>query len=227
MKWLALHGVPAGPQTWERLNLPLRAHRFQGIASDVPRADWSLESFVDEILPLVDRNTVLLGHDLGGVVAAMCAIETPVRAVVLTGTALGPWWIWTRMATWPGLRLFFYRRYGGSLFLKKGVTPASQSAFTASFASALEIPNLSDRMLALAQCMKPPPRLAFKLRSRCPVHIVWGQADVWYPPIVARGISRSTRSPIHWVEGGHYCMWENPAEFEAALRSIEETIGSP
>ena len=103
--WLALPGIPAGSGAWERL--PVRTLDFKGVQDESVRLDWQLDSFADEVLPHYDSNTILIGHDLGGVVAAMSAVEKQPRSIVLTGTALGNWWFWTRLSAAPILNRFF------------------------------------------------------------------------------------------------------------------------
>ena len=116
--WLALPGIPAGSGAWE--NLPVRTLDFQGVQNEQSRQSWQLDAFVDEVLPHYDNSTILIGHDLGGVVGAMSAIKQPPKAVVLTGTALGKWWFWTRLSAAPILNRFFYHTFKGNLFVRLG-----------------------------------------------------------------------------------------------------------
>jgi pimeloyl-ACP methyl ester carboxylesterase len=220
MRWLALHGVPAGPRTFERIELDMARHAFHGLApDDTDRQSWSLDSFVDEVLPLVDRDTALVGHDLGGVVAAMVACRTQVAGVVLSGTALGSWWALTRAtAIWPFER-YFYRRHGGRKFLLGGIEPSLRPLFGAEFEDVLDNPHLPERMRRLATEMRPPAGLARRLSTATKVGLVWGRSDAWYPKPVAQAVARSTRAPVEWVDGGHYCMWSNPDAYARALRA--------
>ena len=115
--WLALPGIPAGSGAWEKL--PVRTIDFRGVQDKHVRQDWQLDSFVHEVLPHYDSDTILIGHDLGGVVAAMSAVKKHPKAVVLTGTALGSWWFWTRLSR-PILNRFFYHTSKGNLFIRAG-----------------------------------------------------------------------------------------------------------
>ena len=77
--WLALPGVPAGAAAWEKLPVPTQS--FTGLQDSAPRASWELDSFVEEILPAYNHQTILMGHDLGGVVASMAALRKAPKAV--------------------------------------------------------------------------------------------------------------------------------------------------
>lgn len=219
LRVVALHGVPTSPALWGRLPFPVIAPAFGGVGTIEDRADWSLEGFVEEVLPLLDRDTVLIGHDLGGVVAAMAALRVRVKRLILTGTALGPYWGPVRLTARAPLHRYFYDRYGGRRFLLGGVGPDSAAAVLAAFPP---VPDVAARMRALAREMRPPPGLAQAVGARVPVSLVWGRTDRWYPPWVARAVARGTGASITWVEGGHLCMWERP---EAYWRGVGEAVG--
>ena len=215
MSILVLPGIPAGPDAWRGTGL--RTVSYRGLAQG-ERLDCSLLSFVDEICPLVNRDSTLVGHDFGGVIAAMVALRTPVRGVILTGTALGPWWIPTRVSAWPILRRYFYYRYAGTRFLSGGVSPSNREAF---LGACTELPP-PDAMVSLAREMRPPSRLPHRLRTATSVGVVWGRRNRWYPALVARRLARVCGAQVQWVDGGHYAMWEHPKAFLAAIhRAIE------
>ena len=168
--WLALPGIPAGSGEWEKL--PIRTLDFQGVQDASHRPSWTLQSFVDETLPHYDHETILIGHDLGGVVAAMSAVQQPPKAIVLTGTALGHWWFWTRLSAAPILNRFFYHTFKGSLFVRlgediNGATICQSATF-----------SRPEQMKKLARHMKPPTNLVEQLKSTCPVYIIWGRKEI-------------------------------------------------
>ena len=71
---------------------------------------WSMrqigmDSFVDEVLPHYDGDTILLDM-IGWRGRRNGAVKQPPKAVVLTGTSLGNWWFWTLSAA-PILNRFF------------------------------------------------------------------------------------------------------------------------
>ncbi len=215
--WLALPGIPAGSGVWERL--PVRTLDFQGVQDTSHRLRWDLQSFVNEVNPHYDDNTILLGHDLGGVVAAISAIQKAPKAVVLTGTALGHWWVLTRLSAAPVLNRFFYHTFKGNLFVRVGGGRQTQHRF-------INHPHIHDptKMKTLAKQMKPPTGLVSDLKDSCPVYIIWGRQEVFYPGFLAKSLSNRLKAPLYWNDGGHYCMWTHPKDFLQSMQQIEDTI---
>ena len=218
MSFLVLHGVPIARPAWQRISIPLQIHLFRGLATPEPRTDWSLPSFVDEVLPKIDEQTILIGHDFGGVIAAMASIQKQPRALILTGTALGPWWLLTRMSALPILRYFFYDLFAGQLFVRLSNRTGSQFELRPEVA----IPNIAQRMRSLANNMSPPKHLAQAIP--CPLFLIWGTQDRWYPTRIAKAISQTTNAPITWLNAGHYAMWEDPAAYTHALQNIQNQL---
>jgi pimeloyl-ACP methyl ester carboxylesterase len=126
----------------------------------------------------------------------------------------------TRLSSFPVLRYFFYELFAGQLFVKMSNRSKNISGLT----PPNDIPNFASRMRMLASHMKPPPLLAERIN--CPVFLIWGTRDRWYPPFVAKNIARQTKATIHWIDAGHYAMWEKPKEFENALLDISHRIES-
>lgn len=174
------------------------------------------------MVPRLTADTVVLGHDMGGVVAAMAAVSaTAPRAVVLSGTALGPYWQLVRATAWPLLWRPFYRRHGGRRFVAGAVAPHRQQVALATFPGADPL-----EMRRIAWSMRPPRRLAARLAAVTPVFLVWGREDRWYPRAVAQALARATRAPLREVPGGHFALWEEPGPFAAALDEIMATLGA-
>jgi pimeloyl-ACP methyl ester carboxylesterase len=172
---------------------------------------------VDEVLPEVNQHSIILGHDFGGVIAAMVALRKTPRAVILTGTALGPWWSLTRLSAKPMLDKFFYDRYAGELFVQQGNRRKKQYSLRPENQS-----DLPERMKKVAKQMRPPSRLAQDLAARCPVYLIWGKHDRWYPPPIAKAIRKATKAKLFWMDAGHYAMWEQPARFQDLLLEIQD-----
>lgn len=217
MRLLALHGVPTSPQLWAPLQRALPAYDWE-----TPTLAGELPGQVEAVVPLLTPDTVVLGHDMGGVVAAMAAVSgTAPRAVVLSGTALGPYWGMVRATAWPLLWRPFYRRHGGRRFVAGAVAPHRQEEALASFPGADPL-----AMRRIASSMRPPARLAARLAAVTPVFLLWGQEDRWYPWVVAQALSRATGAPLRELPGGHFALWEEPEPFAAALREILESLGA-
>ena len=202
MSLVCLHGVPTSPALWSRLGLPLIAPALSG----------TLAEQVAAVRPLVNSETVLVGHDMGGVVAAMVALDVRPQRLILTGTALGPYWRMVRATAWPGMWRFFYQRHGGRRFVAGAVSPENRADALTTFPGAE-----AREMRGVARSMCPPAGLAQKLRGM-PVSLLWGSQDRWYPLAVARGIARASGADLQFVEGGHFVMWERPEGYAEHLR---------
>jgi len=216
---VALHGLPTGPRLWERVEVPrgweLRRPWVPGLGVDGTPDDFSLEWAAEELRfrAPIDDAEVLMGHDMGGVLAAMLA--RPGQRVVLSGTALGAYWSLIRVTAWPFLNRAFYHRYAGRTFLRRGCLPEHREALIEAFADHGE--GWAERMRRIAWAMRPPVGLAATLRDR-PVLCAWGRQDPWYPPIpVGRRVAATTGGRLRLLEAGHFAPWEAPGGFSEAL----------
>ena len=216
---VALHGLPTGPRLWERISVPrgyeLTRPWVPGLGDEGTPDDFSLEWAAHQINQrwATDEADVLMGHDMGGVLAAMLAV--PGQKVVLSGTALGPYWWLIRMTAWPFLNRLFYHHSAGKTFLRRGCLPEHQDALLDAFAD--HGPGWAERMRRIAMAMRPPPGLAIDLRHN-DVLLAWGRQDPWYPPVpVARAVASATRGRLELLEAGHFAPWEAPGGFSEAL----------
>lgn len=216
MKVVALHGMPTSPRLWERLRLPngwaLRAPAVPGLGVEGTPPDWNLADTADAVRAEAGSADVLVGHDLGGVLAALVA--RPGQAVVLSGTALGLYWAAIRLTAAPPLHRYFYERHAGRRFLRDGALPEHAAGLLEAFGD--HGPGWPARMRQVAAAMKVPPFLALRLRG-CGVRLAWGRKDPWYPPPIARTIQRTTGGTLTWLDCGHFAPWEDPAGFAAVI----------
>lgn len=215
---LALHGVPTSPALWGRLPCAVEAPTLAGLSDGTP-VPASLAGWLEALRPRVRPDTVLVGHDLGGVLAALLAVEHPVRGLVLSGTSLSPaYWALVRASSWPGLERYFYRRHGGRKFLVGGLAPALHDDALQTFLPGLASDDLPARMRAVARLMRVPADLVARLCTRgVPIRLVWGRRDPWYPLPLARRLARQLGADLRVVEAGHLAPWEDPEGFAAAL----------
>ena len=216
---VALHGLPTSPRLWERIEVPrgyeLRRPPVPGLGGDGTPDDWSLSwaaRVLDQRWDCADAD-VLMGHDMGGVLAAMLA--RPGQKVVLSGTALGPYWRLIRATAWPFLNRAFYHQYAGKVFLRNGCLPEHRDALLDAFADHGE--GWAERMRRIAKAMNPPRGLGRKLEGN-DVLLAWGRQDPWYPPLpVGRAVAASTGGQLALLEAGHFAPWEAPGGFSEAL----------
>jgi pimeloyl-ACP methyl ester carboxylesterase len=216
---VALHGLPTSPRLWERIEVPrgwtLVRPPVPGLGGDGTPDTWSLEwaaARLDQLWDCADAD-VLMGHDMGGVLAAMLA--RPGQKVVLSGTALGPYWQMIRATAWPFLNRAFYHQYAGKVFLRNGCLPEHREALLEAFGDHGE--GWAERMRQIARSMRPPRGLARSLR-RAEVLLAWGRQDPWYPPLpVGRALAASTGGRLTLLEAGHFAPWEAPGGFSEAL----------
>jgi pimeloyl-ACP methyl ester carboxylesterase len=215
---VALHGLPTSPRLFERLVLPsgwlLEAPPIPGLGPEGTPENWTLAATAATLAPVATQADVLVGHDMGGVLAAMLA--QPDQLVVLSGTALGLYWKMIRVTAWPGLHRIFYKRHGGRYFLRRGSLPAHRDGLLAAFGDhGMDWPS---RMRRIAAGMRPPPGLARSLgKSR--VRLAWGRHDPWYPAPVVHSVRRSAGARLTWLDAGHFAPWEDPEGFRDVLLS--------
>ncbi|MEE2829124.1 MAG: alpha/beta hydrolase [Myxococcota bacterium] len=216
MQLVALHGMPTSPRLWERLRLPddwsLNAPLVPGLGDEGTRDDWSLVSCADALRQHTDHADILVGHDMGGVIAAMLA--RPGQSLVLSGTALGMYWTMIRVTSWAPLHRFFYERHQGLRFLSRGCLPEHVHSLVDAFGDHGQ--DWGARMRIIASAMRPPMALALRLRS-CGVRLAWGRKDPWYPSWIAQTMARTTGGRLHWLESGHFAPWEDPRGFSDVL----------
>lgn len=221
MRVVALHGLPTGPRLFERLTVPLgwtlERPLVPGLGDAGTPDDWSLEWAAAELEAKheVSSADALIGHDLGGVLAAMLA--RPRQPVVLSGTALGPYWTAIRATAWPFVNRLFYHQYAGRLFLRNGALPEHRPGLAEAFADHGD--GWAERMRRIAWAMKPPRALGRKLRDGGNrVLCAWGRQDPWYPAFpVGRAVARASGAELTLLEAGHFAPWEAPTGFSEAL----------
>ena len=182
MHVLAFHGLPTSPRLWERLNLPegwsLDAPGMPGLGPEGTPPDWNLRDCAEALRPHVTGEELLVGHDLGGVLAAMLA--QPGQSLVLSGTALGMYWAGIRLISRPPLQNYFFQRHEGRHFLSRGSLPEHSPSLLEAFGDHGD--NWGDRMRTIARGMRPPFALALRLRS-CAVRLAWGRKRSVVPPL--------------------------------------------
>jgi pimeloyl-ACP methyl ester carboxylesterase len=239
---LLLHGVPTSGALWADVVPPLVAAGHRVIVPDLPgwggsaplvgaptpsaHARW-LVTLLDE---LGEAAPVVAGQDLGGHLALELLVRGRARAAVLTSAWGGLGWLGARLTALPLLERFFYRRYGGRLYLRRGAVPDRRAAALATFGPALADPAVVPRMKAIARGFSPGPLARLPGRARatgCPIHCIWGAADPFIPPAMARRVAAGLGAELRLLEGArHLAPFDRPAAWARALLAFLRTLGA-
>jgi pimeloyl-ACP methyl ester carboxylesterase len=244
---LLLHGFASSLYTWAEV-LPSLAAGHEVVAVDLPgfggstvRPDITAETLVEAVPGLLDRlglaRVDLVGHSLGGAVAAAVSVRHPERVETLVlvdaagfnfASADRPWLL--RLLASPAGRLFELlpvRRQVVALGLRQvffddaRVTPERVDEYTA--------PLLRPGTVrALRSILRSPDSLGIPQRLseiRRPTLVVWGADDTWIPLADAGRFLAAIPGARKVVISscGHIPQEERPAEL---ARALGEALGS-
>jgi pimeloyl-ACP methyl ester carboxylesterase len=225
-----LHGVPTDHRLWQpvrqRLAISSLAPDLPGYGQQSPLDPPDLEGHIrwlDETLP-DPAGLHLVGQDFGGLLAAEWAARRGARSVTLTSSPAGLIWLWPRIAALPGLRALFYERFGGRLYLRRGCAPERRDEVLRLFLPGLSAPDLPGYMRRTAEGISARRLATLPRRLRLcgvPILCLWGDTDLFHPPIVARWTAQTLGGELHWVAGGrHYAPLDRPEAYADALAAF-------
>jgi pimeloyl-ACP methyl ester carboxylesterase len=230
-----LHGLGASMYAWRKNLAAVASAGFRVIAfdnrgfglSDKPPAPYGNAAYAHLAIALMDSlrvtDAVLVGHSMGGAIAAEVAIEYPprVRGLVLVGSAgLGareP--LLFRMARWPVLgrvalalrgRSFTARLLKSTYFDPGKVTEADVDQYYAPVAE----PEYGRALLGVLRQFRFDALEGRLDRIAAPTVVLWGEEDRWVPlglgHALAAGITRSAFVSV--PRAGHSVQEEAPGE---------------
>jgi len=231
-----IHGLGASIYAWRDVIGPVAAAGFHVVAfdnrgfggSDKPKSGYSASAYASLLVDLLDSlhltDVVLVGHSMGGEIAALATLRAPqqVRALVLVDAAgLGTHMpLLTRLARAPlvgrtiaGLR----GRSGTEATLRSTfgdpsrMTPAEVDQYYAPVAE----PDFSRTMAGVAREFDFEA-LKGRLDSiSVPTLVLWGARDIWIPPGVGERMALALpRAALVIVPGGGHDL---PDEDPVAL----------
>ncbi|MFQ5846606.1 MAG: alpha/beta fold hydrolase [Candidatus Methylomirabilales bacterium] len=249
---LLIHGIPTSAYLWRHV-IPLLAADFAVCALDLlgygdsekpPKADLSLPAqagYVAEFMMRVGfTHATVAGHDIGGGVAQLLALERPElvkRLVLLDTVAYDAWPVpeidrlkdqaWDRIIQTLGLRTGFRKALLGGIVHRDRVTDTLVREYVRPFeglqggqaylrcARAL---NNRDILIRASEIEQLP----------LPVLILWGEADAYQDVKVGQHLADqlATARLVVLKEAGHFLPEDQPEEITRLVKGfIRETSG--
>lgn len=236
---LFLHGLGASMYAWRKNLAPVLAAGFRVIAldhrgfgfSDKPPTGYDNATYARLTVTLLDSlhvaDAVLVGHSMGGAIAAAVALEHPgrVRGLVLIGSAgLGvreP--IILRVGRWPVLGPLVLALRGRGLTERllqstyldpRKVSPADVDQYYAPVAE----PEYGRALHAVLREFQFDGLGGGVDRVATPTLVVWGEADRWVPIALGRLLAASIpHAAFLTVPAGHSVQEEAPDEVNHLL----------
>lgn len=219
MKVCAVHGIPTAPSLFTTLPWPdgwtIDAPALPTVEEGGP-GPFDLRRAIEALRPRAEAADLLIGHDMGGLIA--CALRREDQGLVLAGTSVSRrYWELMRITAWPVLHRYFYRAHGGRTFLRFGTEAAARvEAFRRYGDHGSHWP---ERMRRVARGLVVPPGLEERVRMG-PTLLLWGRDDPWYPLHQARALAERTGARLTVLDGRHLLPLERPSAWVGAVEDF-------
>ena len=242
---LLLHGIPTSSRVWDSVGADLSADLdvvapdLLGYGDSAMPADRDVSMAAQAVLvpKLLDTlgldRVIAVGHDLGGAVAQLLAVDAPERVaglVLIDSVSFDSWPI-LRMRVLRAMAPPFARRWPRRWFgwfdrsMRRYVpTGGPREALSASLGAWSGDAAGAEAFMRNARAMDPritqdvAPRLA---EVRVPAHVVWGRRDPFQKVRWAERLRDAIPgATLTLLDGGHFLPWDQPEQVAGEIRAL-------
>jgi pimeloyl-ACP methyl ester carboxylesterase len=235
-----IHGLAASMYSWRHTILPVAQSGFHVIAFDnrgfgfsgKPAHGYDNKAYVDLLFGLLDSlgvsEAVLVGHSMGGAIAAEATLARPerVRGLVLVDAAglAVRWPFMLRVAHWPIVGVLFDRLRGRAA--TAGILKALYAVPSRVTADDVDQYYAPIAEPGFGRCLRGVlGQFRFDaLRDRLgqvatPTLVMWGSADRLIPAAVGQAMADQVPGAllVRFPDAGHAVPEESPQAFNEAL----------